>query len=1163
MRTSILRSLLLLVLVALPTVASAQRTDGSPREIENPTKRREHYYHVRSYPFGRIPQNARLEALSTMAANVPSRAEKSGGLMELNPWRLIGPSNVGGRINAIALHPTDGKTLYVGAASGGVWKSTDRGASWRPIMDFENAIWIGAIAIDPVNTDVIYVGTGDPNPSNGDSYPGAGIMKSTDAGATWRPIGLTNVGSISGIVVDPRNPSIVVVGASDNNAGVYRSTDAGATWTRITSQSVANLVMNPANPDQLWIGTWSNGVLRSNDLGMNWNAVNAGFGVNNASMQRMSVAVCAGSPNVLYALAHERIGTTRELSRIYRSDNGGDSWQMVFNSETTGNNFLGNQVQSQGWYNNTLAVKADDPDVVTAGGVTMVRSGDGGGNWSSIGGNVHADHHAFAFDPANPNVVYNGNDGGMYRSEDGGISYTKISNGLAINQFYAIAVDQTVPDLQYGGTQDNGTYSITSSSAQRVAGGDGFYVVVDHTNPSIIYGEYPDGDLWRLDRSSGSLVGIDNGLSGDAQWSAPLVMDPVDPILYHGRTQLFASVDRGDNWTAISPPVKSGQISAIGVSPVDHDVIYVGSNRGSYLVSRDGGENWSDYTLTSGLPNRYIADFAPSLREANVCYAVVGGFFSGHVYKTTDYGVTWTNVSSNLPDIPVNAVSLHPDEENVIFIGTDLGVFVTVDGGASWATYMNGLPRTEVLDMEVHRTTGELRIATYGRGMWEVTLERPIAAPSITSPHGGEVWSIGSAHVIGWAGFDGPVNVEFSSDDGGAWTPVAQGVAGGQMRWNIPNTPTIWARIRVTQASDPSKTATSRTFTIETKRVGGLVNASSKALTPYGLAYDGEFLYTVDFFGYTMLKIDPTTLETVGLVELQADRHTSDSSLFTDLAYHPGRGTIYMHRLATIDGNGGFLYEFSKTGQQLNRWNSPATYPIGLAWMGADNPELPYMLATDRNGTQQLYLIDPESGETIITLDRQRQVNLGPRGATSAGGNQRFFQVITNFAGTTLSEATAELLAVEDQTSTCTIPLASAGGLMNARGIEYDPADENVWVSDFAGNIYKVVTCAGLEEPSSSAPMLPGVSGASLAQNSPNPFRGSTELSFVLPTTVRAQLTVHDANGRQVAVLADGTYDAGTHRVRFAPTDLASGVYRYSLVVNGHVTATKTMVYLR
>jgi photosystem II stability/assembly factor-like uncharacterized protein len=920
--------------------------------------------------------------------------------------------------------------------------------------------------------------------------------------------------------------------------------------------------MNPQNPDQLWIGTWSNGVLRSNDLGRTWTAANTGLQSGGATLQRTSVSVCAGTPSVLYTLAHERMGT-RDVTRIYRSNDGGDSWSLAFNSETTGNNFLGNAVQSQGWYNNVIQVKDNDPNVVVAGGVTMVRSSNGGASWSSVGGNVHADHHAFAVDPANPNTIYNGNDGGMYRSEDGGASYTKISNGLAINQFYAIAVDQRAEDISYGGTQDNGTFSITSSSAQRIAGGDGFYVVVDHSNSDIIYGEYPNGDLWKLNRGTGQqFPDINGGLFGEAQWSAPILMDPVDPnVLYHGRQQLFVTVDGGNDWQAVSPQV-AGQISAIGVSKVNRDIIYVGSNRGTLLVSRDGGQTWNDYTFSGGVPNRYIADFAPALKSEAVCYVSVAGFFSGHVFKTTNYGETWTDVSSNLPDIPVNALAIHPDDDNVLYAGTDLGVFVTVDGGANWMTYMNGLPRTEVLDMEVHTANSELRIATYGRSMWSIELERPVSPPSISSPIGGEVWTVGSAHVLGWSGFDGAVNVELSTDDGQTWAPLAQNVAGGLMRWNVQNRPTMWARIRVTSVGDPTRTATSHSFTIEAPRIGGLVQQTSKPITPYGLAFDGQFLYTVNFYGYQMLKIDPVTLQTVEVITLDTEHRGSDSSMFTDLAYHPERGTIYMHRLASINGGGGFLYEFTKTGQQVNRWQSPAGYPIGLAWMGADNPELPYMLATDRDGNQQIFLIDATNGEVIITLERERKVNLGPRGATSAGPGQSFYQVITNFAGNSLTEATAELMAVENQTPTCTIPLADPGGLMNARGIEFDPADRNVWVSDFDGNIYKVVTCQGLEEPTGATPET-GLAGFALSQNTPNPFRGETEIAFMLPKSASAQIRVHDANGRIVATLADGRYEAGTHRVRFAPTDLPSGVYRYTLVVDGSASLSRSMVYVR
>lgn len=1165
MRTSILRNLLLLLLVALPIAADAQLPEV--REIENPRKRREHFYHVRSYPFGRIPQGARLNAIYSLPVLMRPSSEKSGGLMSINPWRLIGPSNVGGRVNAIAIHPTDGQTLWAGAASGGVWKSTNRGSSWTPIMDYENAIWVGALAVDPSNPNILYVGTGDPHPSNGDSYPGAGVMKTTDGGTTWRPVGLTNVGAISGLAIDPRNTNIIIAGGTDNNSGIYRSTDAGTTWVRINDQSVSNLVMNPQNPDQLWIGTWADGILRSNDLGLTWQPVNSGIVSPNLTTQRTSVSVCAGTPSVLYVLAHEKIGTTLtapDAARMYKSTNSGDSWQMVYDSRTTGNDFLGNSVQSQGWYNNVIMVKPDDPNTVIAGGVTMVRTSNGGANWSRVGSNVHADHHAFAADPTNPNVVYNGNDGGIYRSQDGGASYNEISNSLAITQFYALAVDQSAPDMNYGGTQDNGTFAITSTGHQSIAGGDGFWVVVDHSDPNIIYGEYPHGDIWKLDRRTPPARDASNGLTGSGQWSTPIIMDPVDAsTLYTGRERVFKTVDGAANWYEVSPSA-NGQFSSLAISRKNNRIVYAGTNRGSVLVSRDAGENWVDYTFTaSGLPNRYIADFAPANANEAVCYVALGGFFSGHVFKSTDYGATWKDISSNLPDVPVNALAVHPDDDDVLFAGSDLGVFVTIDGGATWAPYMNGLPRTEVLDMEIHRERRELRIATYGRSMWAVDLERPTIAQSITAPLGGEVWTYNSTHVLGWAGFDGPVNVELSLDDGQSWSNIARDVVGSVLRWNVTPTQTMWARIRVTQVSDPSKVATSHSFTIEPMKLGGILQQETKPVIAYGLAYDGQHLYTADFAGHKMLKIDPVTLQTVEIIELQYDGRSRDSSLFTDLAFHTPSGNLFIHQLATGGSSFGALYEFTRAGQQVNRYSSSARYPVGLAWMGDDNPDLPYLLASDRDGSQEIYLVDPASGESVITIPRAKQVSAGPRGATSGGGDGKFFQVITDFTGGSLKETTAELMTVEDQNATCTIPLATPNGIMNARGIERDPRDKNVWVTDLSGNIFKVATCEGLVLPPLSTPSTPATSGVMLVQNTPNPFREETSVAFVLPHSAQTKLVVHNAEGRLVATLLDEHRSAGLHRIRFAPTELASGIYRYTLVVDGRESQTRTMVYMR
>jgi len=1184
MKSLRLRQLLLLSCLALvPSIAAAQSVVEVPEPYENPEARQEYFFHLRSYPFGEIPQGARMEAMEFSRKKMRQFGEGKNPTLEFNSWQQRGPYDLGGRIHSIAVHPTDGKTLWVGAADGGVWKSTNRGDSWIPVMDFENAISMGGLAVDPSNPDIIYAGTGEPVSANGDTYNGAGLMKSTDGGATWRTIGLTNVGSITTVLVHPTNGNIIVVGGNRNNAGVYRTEDGGINWTRTSSLAVADMSMNRQNPNEILVATFTKGVYRSVDGGKTFADANSGLAVG-ATKGRASVQFAQSNPTVAYAVLEETVGNTN-LARIYKSANGGASWSKVFDSQGTGQNFFSNSVQTQGYYDNVLAVSPGNENIVVVGGVSLMRTVNGGSNWSSVGsGSVHADHHAMAFDPANPDIFYNGNDGGMYRSENAGASYRKITKGLAITQFYALALDQTRDSLAYGGTQDNGTVTSNATNAGNVLGGDGFYVVVDPNDPNVIYAENPYGENITL-FINGSPFTVTAGLpigsaTNDAAWAAPLVIDPNNSsVIYNGRNRVYASLNAGSptmSWLAISPEVR-GFVSAIGVSPANSDIIYAGSDRGTVIVSTNGGEDWSDVSYGHGLPNRAVMDFALSPTEAGTAYAAYAGFYTSHIFKTTDYGQNWTDVGKGLPDIPFNALVVDPKNSDIVYAGSDVGMFISLDAGATWAVYSNGLPRTEVRDMEVNAKTGKLWIATHGRSMWEIPLETEATVPpTITAPAGGEVWTGGTGQVIGWNGFTEPVRIDYSFDNGTTWNRLKNLVGGNAFRWIVFDTTVMEARIRVTSAFDPSQVATSRSFSIEKFRLGTVLGATGVPGVPYGIAFDGEYLWATNFEGSTLLKIDPSTLSTVDEVQLNL---TNGDSLFTDITYYPPRGTFFIHKLnsTTVNDPGGLLYEVTKDGQQVGIWASPFKYPIGLAWLGARNNDNPYLYMSDRNGTQPMWLIDPStltSGSQLaplIQFTRANQVQYGPRGAAAGLDGSSIWQVITDFTGEVLNAATAYKFAIEEsQPRSCEIGLTAAAtsGYINARGIELDPRDSNLWVSDYAGSIYKLSSCdyvLNIPPPDTptDVPDAPTVAGVTLSQNVPNPFNSSTDITFTVPEAVQGRLVVHDMSGRQVETIADGKFEAGTHTVRFEPKGLPSGVYRYVLLVDNRPVVSKKMVYVR
>ncbi len=1146
MRVNVPRLLGLSLLALLPLVASAQMPYRTSEEGMAPKKRELWYYGMRSYPFGRIPQSARQEAIAKSRVGMLPFAKRSGGLAGMKSWMQIGPASVGGRVNSVAVHPTDGHTLWIGAADGGIWKSTNRGESWRPVMDDQNSIALGAIAVATSNPNILYAGTGEQT-SNVDAYAGAGIMKSTDGGESWSAIGLTNVGAFSRIAVDPTDDKIVLAGGTKNNGGLYRSTDGGKTWTRTMSTNISDISVNPKNPREVWVGTWSTGIFHSTDGGVTFAASSKGLGQDGTTVNRVSVQCAPSNPAMLYALVHETNGQTN-YSYVYRSTNSGANWSLSYDSKA---NFMA----EQGWYNNVIAVKPDDPNTVLAGGTDMIISTDGGRGWGyidSYAGALHPDQHAMAWDPSTPNRLYIGNDGGVYISEDAGHEYEPINSGLAISQFYAMAIDQSHAARTYGGTQDNGTLTTASTSYGDVFSGDGFYVGVDQEDPTTIYAENYNGTLYRLTMDAGKTVGTERigfDFDDDAAWSAPILMHPTDAkTVLQGRKAAWISYDGGESFERLTPSF-NGLVSALGVSPKDPRMMYVGTDRGELVVSSDAGGSWTDVSNGHGLPNRAITDFAPSAKNGQNVYVTTSGFYSGHVFASTDGGQSWRDISGGLPDIPANAIALHPEDENIIYVGTDIGMFITTDGGGSWSTYNEGLPRVSVADLEVHKTSKTLRMASHGRSMWEIPLEKPTFTPTITSPIGGEVWTVGTGRPVGWAGFDGAVKLELSTDDGASWAPMISSASGTSLRWIVNGAPTMFARIRATSVASPGTSAVSRSFAIEPYKEGTVLSATTKPGIPYGLAFDGEYLWATDFGSNTLLKLDRTTLTSLAEVKLDA---VIGDSLFTDITYNPTRGTLFLHKLSRTDGDyvPGYLFEVSKEGKMINRWPSPCNYPIGLAYIDGQLAGGPYLMATERNGDQNIFFLDPDNpgSQPLFSFSRKYKVRYGPRGLAYGRDGKSFFQVITDFTGETLQSAEArEIELTEEQAQSCVLPLVSptSNGYLSARGVEFDPQDRNLWISDYSGNIYKIASCDGAPPIPAAVPgtaAAPAVADGAHAW--PNPFGATTEISFTLAHAGRASVAIYAADGHLVEMVADREFPAGTNRLRYAPEELPSGAYR-------------------
>jgi photosystem II stability/assembly factor-like uncharacterized protein len=1157
----------------------------------NPEDRLQHFYMTRAYPFGKIPQNARLNALLHAETKMQRYGGGNRGTQgSVKQWQQIGPYDLGGRISSIALHPTDGHTLWAGAADGGVWKSTDRGESWSPVMDNENAIAMGALAVDPTSPEILYAGTGEATDVV-DAYGGAGIFKSTDGGITWHTAGLTGVAAFSRIAVHPGNGNIVFAAAIRNNAGFYRSSNSGATWTRILGTPVYDITINPANPDELWIGGGPGSISHSTDGGLTFTASDEGITVDGAFIGRVSVQVAPSSPGTLYALAQAQRFSGAQETRVFKSSNRGAEWFSIYDE-----NILSYYGNPQGGYNNVIAVRPDNPETVIAGGVVLAFSRDGGNGWL-VNEALHPDHHAIAFDPTNPDRIYIANDGGMYRSDDAGATFKRISKGLAITQFYAMAIDRSVPDLTYGGTQDNGTVTNSATdywgtSTGVVHGGDGFVVVVDRETPTVLYHEQPYGRIFRTDLAAGTTVAYTDGLDlssqGDrATWSAPLVMDPKRPdILYCGRQRVYRRTAQSV-WNAISPAFRT-PVSAIGISPVDTKIIYAGSgifagagfillNEGTPLgelkVSTNGGLSWTERSIGTGLPNRAITEIMASPGDACTAYIAYSGFYTGHIFKTTDCGAHWADISRGLPDIPVNALALHPDDERTIYAGTDIGMFITTDGGSTWAVYSNGLPKVAVVDLEVHPSRGLLRAATHGRSMWEIELERPESSPAITIPSGRERWIGRTSHLLAWSGIAGPVRIDYSTDTGRTWQMVADNATASSYEWEVVNEPTTTARIRVASVQDTSVHAVSSTFTIESYRAGGLVAASTKPFGTWGLAFDGKYLWGTIEQGDSLVKFDPNTLATLGSVRLT---FAGAKPLFSDITFNAHTGTFFLHDVTdAYSQNIGWLCEVDSAGELLHRWKSPCAFPAGLVWLPGGGDSSGYLLASDQLGDQNFYTIDPDDGSVLDTIPPHQRVEFGPAGLAAAGDGRSFWQVVSEFdPDRGPLGAHAVLRSLESQNAECTFPLdvspdsASAGGYTQwgrifARGVERDPRDGNLWVTGIDGSIYEFIPCeaTALDVPAGNREAQRY--DAHFIDLAPNPSYGDVRLRFALNQQSHVQLSLYDTEGHAVAPpLLDATISAGEHLYTLNPHELASGVYLCHLAVGGHSVDIRTVILI-
>lgn len=777
----------LLVLAGL----SACSTSGRPApEPEYPGWS---FYEQRAFPFDAPPGGGTEAARKLAVATAESRMAADTADPDAPRWSSLGPSpevwngvRSSGRVRAIAVDPQDLDVLFVGSAQGGVWRTLDGGATWKSMMHQECSLSIGAIAIDPVDPDIVYAGTGEAVLGTA-GFASCGILRSTDRGETWTGLpasifpataygndGLeVGVAPIREILIDPRTAgqpgtNVLLVAST---SGLFRSTDGGASFVDVLAGHpgvilVRALQRNPSDPDVVYAAIDVDGegtaspretkVFKSMDAGATWQE--AANGLTPRLYGAARLAISPSTPSTLYLVVADF------KPHLFKSVDGAGTWTELKPQ--------GADLYCQCDYDLALAVSPASPNQVFLGGVPLYVSLDGGTNWTEVA-SAHVDYHVLLFDRRGR--LYVGNDGGVFWTGDRGRNWQQLNTGLEITQFYSVTPHPRDPSVLFGGTQDNGTLHYTGRREwDQILGGDGGKPLIDPAQPTTVYGsyQYAAGNFARSDNGGVTFQTRTRGLvtNGNSAFIVPVLLDPEDSeTLLLATDQVFRSDNRADNWYTLggSLAFDQGVYTALAMGTGKPERIYAGTSRGQVRLL--DGFSWLD--RSAGLPRRYVTDLELDPADSRVVYTTVSGYKSGHVFKSVDTGVVWTDISAGLPDVPVSDLLLLDTEPRTLVAGTDLGVYVSRDDGATWQAFRDGLPSAAVTELGI-RPDGAFVAATYGRGMFTAPrLPDPEPAPDP------DVLRLGSGDrfrvTVSWRTRDGQQGighpVRLTADTGTFW----------------------------------------------------------------------------------------------------------------------------------------------------------------------------------------------------------------------------------------------------------------------------------------------------------------------------------------------------------------------------------------------------------
>ncbi len=689
-------------------------------------------------------------------------------------WIQLGPTLNGSRVEAVQAHPDHPGIIYVAFGSGGLWKTTDNGLSWKCIFENMASLGIGDIAIAPSNPDIIYVGTGESlKKARNFTMPGTGIYRSIDGGNNWSNVGLPDTWHIGEIAIHPDNPDVVLVAAmghfwsSNPNRGIFRSANGGETWQHvlfIDEKTGANdIVFSPVSPDIVYATTWQNypgvngpysGVYKSKDRGVTWEKITNGITIDE-NTGRIGIAASYQDPDKAYIFVDQRNRDSLGAGEIYLTIDGGLHWKKTHTSDIKALSVIG-------WYFMDIYVNPLNDLEIYGLGVRLLHSEDGGKMFSYVGGKVshltpnpaqtlHLDHCELWINPKNPKELLLGNDGGLYHSYNRGNSWLHLNN-IPAGEFYDIEIDKKSPYTIFGGTQDDATVFGTAKEwnpkfddpwqylwIDAWSGGDGCITLVDPVDTNTLYFSMQNGGARRLDRHTNTSVSIrpkfpKDSIKIDYNFITPYILSPHNSkTVYMAGNFVMRSNNRGDNWSIISPdlikkrnhPQKELAAGAIAESFFNEGTLYVGTDRGSMWRTQDGGGQWDN--ISDGLSNQYIRCIYPSKHKKGRVYVQMTGLnhdnFDAYLYVSEDYGTNWSSITNNLPNHCINTILEDPEFENILYAGTYRGVYISQNRGQEWSYFGKSLPDASIADIVIDHDSKDIIIATHGRGIYKTNLK--------------------------------------------------------------------------------------------------------------------------------------------------------------------------------------------------------------------------------------------------------------------------------------------------------------------------------------------------------------------------------------------------------------------------------------------------------